>query len=153
MFNRLLGQYRRYLTNYESALAYALLGVVGGVASGLVVIAFEISIRQLALLWGVGAGGDGFEALPHWLLFALPALAAEMPHGGRLIPERLVRPAQDRAHARLDSRLMLEGLLVGRPVEQLAHRHPPAASAAALAGSRKKFSINSGPFGVRTLSG
>ena len=34
MLNRLLGQYRRYLTNYESALAYALLGVVGGVASG-----------------------------------------------------------------------------------------------------------------------
>ena len=73
MLNRLLGQYRRYLTNYESALAYALLGVVGGVASGLVVIAFEASIRQLALLWGVGDGGDAFEALPQWLLFTLPA--------------------------------------------------------------------------------
>ena len=73
MLNRLLGKYRRYLTNYESALAYALLGVVGGVASGLVVIAFEASIRQLALLWGVGDGGDAFEALPQWLLFALPA--------------------------------------------------------------------------------
>ena len=73
MLNRLLGQYRRYLTNYESALAYALLGVVGGVASGLVVIAFEVSIRQLASLWGVGDGGDAFEALPQWLLFALPA--------------------------------------------------------------------------------
>jgi len=73
MLDRLLGQYRRYLTNYESALAYAVLGVVGGVASGLVVIAFEISIRQLALLWGVGDRGDGFESLPTWMLFALPA--------------------------------------------------------------------------------
>lgn len=73
MLNRLLGQYRRYLTNYESALAYAVLGIVGGVASGLVVIAFEISIRQLALLWGVDDGGDGFESLPRWMLFALPA--------------------------------------------------------------------------------
>lgn len=71
-----LSQYRRYLTNYQSVLAYALLGVLGGVASGLVVLAFELSIGELALLWGVGDRGEAFEQLAPWQLFALPALGA-----------------------------------------------------------------------------
>ncbi|MCB1856471.1 MAG: chloride channel protein [Halieaceae bacterium] len=69
----LLKNYRRYLANYNSALAYALLGLAGGVASGLVVLAFDLAIRQVALLCGVGNGGEGFEELPPVLLFALPA--------------------------------------------------------------------------------
>ena len=69
----LLHKYRRYLTNYESLLAYSLLGLVGGVASGLVVLGFELSIVELARLWGVGNGGEDFEALPRWAWFALPA--------------------------------------------------------------------------------
>ena len=69
----LLSNYRRHLTNYESVLAYSLLGVVGGVASGLVVLAFELAIGELARVWGVGNGGEDFEALPRWALFALPA--------------------------------------------------------------------------------
>lgn len=74
--HRLLNSYRRYLTNYHSVLAYAVLGVVGGVASGLVVLAFELGIIELARLWGVGGRGEGFEQLPHWQRFALPALGA-----------------------------------------------------------------------------
>jgi CIC family chloride channel protein len=70
---KLLDNYRRRLTNYESVLAYSILGVVGGIASGLVVLAFEVAIGELALLWGVGDGGEDFEALPRWALFALPA--------------------------------------------------------------------------------
>ncbi|MBE9538283.1 MAG: chloride channel protein, partial [Proteobacteria bacterium] len=58
---RLLDKYRRTLTNNESILSYALLGVVGGIASGLVVLAFEWAIGGLAMLWGVGAGGEDFE--------------------------------------------------------------------------------------------
>ncbi|MBN7799117.1 chloride channel protein [Parahaliea mediterranea] len=73
---RLLNTYRRYLTNYHSVLAYAVLGVVGGVASGLTVLAFETAIAELARLWGVGGGGEAFEALPRWQLFALPTLGA-----------------------------------------------------------------------------
>jgi H+/Cl- antiporter ClcA len=69
----LLDNYRRYLTNYDSLLAYSLLGIVGGVASGLVVLAFEWSITALAGLWGVAGGGEFFEVLPRWQLFALPA--------------------------------------------------------------------------------
>ena len=75
---KLLNQYRRYLTSYDSVLAYSLLGIVGGVASGLVVLAFELAIVELARLWRVGDGGDGFEALPHWALFALPAGGATL---------------------------------------------------------------------------
>ena len=73
-FNR----YRRLLINYDSVFAYSLLGVVGGIASGLVVLAFELLIRELALLWGVSQAGDGFEALPQWMLFALPAAGAAL---------------------------------------------------------------------------
>ncbi len=47
-------------------------------ASGLVVLAFERAIAALASMWSVGAGGENFEALPLWALFALPA-------GGALI--------------------------------------------------------------------
>lgn len=67
-----LHNYRRLLINYESVLAYSMLGVAGGVASGLVVLAFELAIRELSRAWGAG-GVDGFEALPHWMVFALPA--------------------------------------------------------------------------------
>ncbi|GAB3281810.1 chloride channel protein [Parahaliea aestuarii] len=73
---RLLDSYRRYLTNYHSVVAYAVLGILGGLASGLVVLAFETAIAELARLWGVYGGGEGFEALPLWQRFALPALGA-----------------------------------------------------------------------------
>ena len=73
----LLGKYRRSLTNYESALSYALLGIVGGIVSGLVVLAFELTIRELGALWGV-AGGEDFESLPRWLAFALPVTGATL---------------------------------------------------------------------------
>jgi CIC family chloride channel protein len=63
--HKLLHSYRRQLTNNESVLAYSLLGVVGGVASGLVVLAFELAISELSGLWGVGNGGEGFESLPN----------------------------------------------------------------------------------------
>jgi CIC family chloride channel protein len=72
----LLNKYRRKLTSYEAVLAYSLLGVVGGLASGGVVIAFEYTIASLARVWGVGAGAEDFESLPHWMYFALPAAGA-----------------------------------------------------------------------------
>lgn len=72
----LFHKYRRYLTNYDSVLAYSLLGLVGGLASGLVVLGFELAISFTAGLWGVGNGGEDFESLPVWLHFALPATGA-----------------------------------------------------------------------------
>jgi chloride channel protein, CIC family len=75
---RLLGIYRRLLINYDSVLAYSVLGVVGGVASGLVVLAFELAIRELSISFGVGDGGDDFETLPLWIIFALPAGGATL---------------------------------------------------------------------------
>jgi len=75
---RLLDKYRRTLTNHESILSYAILGIVGGVASGLIVLAFERAIVELSTLLGVGGGGESFESLPLWAIFALPA-------GGALI--------------------------------------------------------------------
>lgn len=75
---QLLKNYRRYLTRYDSALSYAVLGIVAGIASGLVVLAFELAIRECARLFGVGDGGEGFETLPRWLAFALPAGGASV---------------------------------------------------------------------------
>lgn len=66
-------RYRRRLTNYESVLSYAVLGILGGIASGFAVLLFELAIREAGQLWGVTNGGEGFEALPRWMLFALPA--------------------------------------------------------------------------------
>jgi H+/Cl- antiporter ClcA len=71
-----LNKYSRRLINYDSILAYAVLGVVGGVASGLIVLAFELGIRQLSSVFGAGDNGEGFESLPRWMLFALPAAGA-----------------------------------------------------------------------------
>jgi len=73
-----LKNYRRYLANHDSAMAYAVLGVVGGVASGLVVLAFELAIRAVARMFGVGGDGEGFEDLPRWMAFALPAAGASV---------------------------------------------------------------------------
>ncbi len=73
---KLIDNYRRYLGDYESVLAYSLIGIVGGLASGLVVLAFELAIGQLAALWGVGDGGDDFESLPQYLHFTMPVLGA-----------------------------------------------------------------------------
>ncbi|MEM8660245.1 MAG: chloride channel protein, partial [Pseudomonadota bacterium] len=69
----ILSKYRRYLTNYEALLPYSILGVIGGVASGLVVLAFEHAIVQVGTILGVGNGGEAFEDLPYWMAFALPA--------------------------------------------------------------------------------
>ncbi|MEH6591091.1 MAG: chloride channel protein [Halioglobus sp.] len=71
--NNLFNRYRIALGDYQSILSYALLGVIGGIASGLVVLVFELAITELAKLWGVGNEAEGFENLPRWLTFALPA--------------------------------------------------------------------------------
>jgi H+/Cl- antiporter ClcA len=71
----LLTSYRQKLTRYESVLAYSLLGVVGGLASGVVVIAFEQSIVALAELLEI-SGAEDFESLPRWMAFALPVAGA-----------------------------------------------------------------------------
>ena len=70
---KLLSKYRYLLSSYNSVLAYSLLGVIGGLASGLIVLAFEVTINQLSGLLGQSGGADDFESLPIWMLIALPA--------------------------------------------------------------------------------
>ncbi|PLW68244.1 chloride channel protein [Pseudohalioglobus lutimaris] len=71
-----INNYRQLLTNYDSVLAYSLLGVVGGIASGLVILAFEQSIVLVAAVWGVGERGEDFESLPPMMHFLLPVAGA-----------------------------------------------------------------------------
>lgn len=47
--------------------------VITGANTGLVVLAFELAIQEMAWLFGVGNGGEGFESLPRWMVFAQPA--------------------------------------------------------------------------------
>lgn len=75
---KLLSKFRYQLADQQALLSYSLLGVVGGVASGLVVLAFELAIFELGALWGVGNKGEQFETLPQWMLFALPAGGATL---------------------------------------------------------------------------
>ena len=70
---KLLGVLRHSLANYESVLPYSLLGIIGGIASALAVLTFELAIVELGALWRVDDGAEGFEVLPPWLLFSLPA--------------------------------------------------------------------------------
>ncbi|MEM8492314.1 MAG: chloride channel protein [Pseudomonadota bacterium] len=77
MFKQLL-EYRRSLTRYESALAYAILGIGAGFLSGAAVIIFEHAIDKVALLWGVDNRADNFEALP-------PLYRSLLPIGGALV--------------------------------------------------------------------
>jgi CIC family chloride channel protein len=72
----ILQRFRRALTRYESALAYALLGIIGGVASALIVIAFELAVVELAALWYVGDSGEDFESLEQWYRFGMPVVGA-----------------------------------------------------------------------------
>ena len=60
----LLHSFRRSLTNCGSILAYSLLRIVEGVASGSIVLVFDLAISNLSLIWSVGNHGEGFEALP-----------------------------------------------------------------------------------------
>ncbi len=69
----LLSTFRSRLADHQALLAYSLLGVLGGIASGLVVLAFELAIVELSTLWGVAGKAEHFETLPQWMLFALPA--------------------------------------------------------------------------------
>jgi H+/Cl- antiporter ClcA len=68
-----LGPYRRFLRRYESAFAYAVLGLLGGLASGLAVLAFEAAVLAIAGALQV-RGGEHFESLPRLWLFLLPSL-------------------------------------------------------------------------------
>lgn len=70
---QLLSKYRYLLTEYESVLAYSLLGVIAGIVSGLVVLAFELALVQISAGFGVGNFGEDFESLPRALHFAMPA--------------------------------------------------------------------------------
>jgi len=67
---------RRSLTRYDAALSYAALGIVAGLLSGTVVIAFEHGVERLALLWGVGGRGDDFETLSVGVRVLLPLAGA-----------------------------------------------------------------------------
>jgi chloride channel protein, CIC family len=42
------------------------------------VLAFELAIRAVARMFGVGGDGEGFEDLPRWMAFALPAAGASV---------------------------------------------------------------------------
>ncbi|MEM1402868.1 MAG: chloride channel protein [Pseudomonadota bacterium] len=72
----LFGTFRRSLTRYDAALAYAALGIGAGALSGAVVLVFEHSIQRIGLLWGVGDLGEGFEALSTTTRFLFPIVSA-----------------------------------------------------------------------------
>lgn len=78
---KLLSQYRLLLTSYNSVLAYSLLGIIGGLASGMIVLAFEVAITQLGGLLAQPSDAGDFESLPTWLLIALPAGGATVLGG------------------------------------------------------------------------
>ncbi len=72
----LLRHWRDTLTQYSSLIPYAILGIIAGLISALLVLAFNQSIELLAELLLIESDADGFEALPRTLHFALPVVGA-----------------------------------------------------------------------------
>jgi CIC family chloride channel protein len=88
---------REQLASGQAPFEYALLGLVSGLLAGLVILLFrktyEWLLANLIPQQGLGHVDDlGFQALPHWLQFALPAV------GGLLIGLVLWRFARKHSH-------------------------------------------------------
>lgn len=64
------------LANEQSLLHFALLGLMAGGWSSLVVLLFRFFVEWPSALWLPGGNGENFEDLPRWLHFCLPLAGA-----------------------------------------------------------------------------
>ncbi len=67
-----LRHFRHRLADANSLLHLSALGVLSGLCSALVMLAFRFAIETPSALWLPGNNPENFEALPSWLHFSLP---------------------------------------------------------------------------------
>lgn len=71
-----LPEFRRRLASPEAALPYALLGVLAGVVTACLIIAFRLALEWPLARLLPGGNAENFEALPRYWHFFLPVLGA-----------------------------------------------------------------------------
>lgn len=70
------GAYTQLFSDYRAVLPYSVLGVLAGIVSAAVILAFDWLITGTSSLWLGDLAPEDFESLPPWLRFALPVLGA-----------------------------------------------------------------------------
>jgi len=76
MIHSWLHSFRRRLANNDSLIHFSVLGVLAGLGTALVCLAFRFLIEWPAGQWLPSGDPEGFESLPRWMYFALPFTGA-----------------------------------------------------------------------------
>ena len=74
----LLKRFRRRLAHVDAVPQLALLGILAGVVTGLIMVLFRYAIEWPAELLLPGNNPENFEGLPTWQRFALPVMGATL---------------------------------------------------------------------------
>ena len=67
-----LEQFRNRLTHIEALPQLVIIGVLSGIATGLVMVLFRLIVELPLSYWLPSGHAEGFESLPGWARFALP---------------------------------------------------------------------------------
>lgn len=70
--------FRRQLANVDALPQLCVLGLVSGVMTGAVMVAFRLLLEAGAALYMPDGNPEGFEALPPWVRVLLPLLAVSV---------------------------------------------------------------------------
>jgi CIC family chloride channel protein len=66
----------RLLANEQALIPYAILGVITGLATGLLIVLFRSAIEWSSALWLIGSGNVDFSQFTNFRLFLIPAFGA-----------------------------------------------------------------------------
>ncbi len=72
MIHSWLNNFRLHLANNDSLIHFSILGVLAGLSTALVSLAFRFLIEWPPALWLPNNDSEGYESLPVWAHFALP---------------------------------------------------------------------------------
>lgn len=72
MIHTWLNSFRLRLANNDSLIHFSVLGVLAGLSTAIVSLAFRFLIEWPPSLWLPNQDPEGFESLPRWMYFALP---------------------------------------------------------------------------------
>ncbi|WP_027858336.1 chloride channel protein [Marinobacterium jannaschii] len=84
-----LEQFRNRLTHIDALPQLVIIGILSGIATGLVMVLFRLIIELPLSCWLPSGNAEGFESLPGWARFALPVSGSLLLFAllSRLAPE------------------------------------------------------------------
>lgn len=78
LFARPMRRLRELLSSGDAPMEYAVLGIVSGLITGLVIVAFRLLIELPLEYWLPNGHAEAFESLPGWAHFLLPFAGASL---------------------------------------------------------------------------